>query len=295
MIETIENNVRPGFVVIDRNYLIHNAGGRFVPVLLILGISDEEYDRKIAALKEEIVSSYATKDNIEKIIKNVVITGTIIGYLYLDEHKKLYDKSALVPLKNMLDGIFSLKVKSIDDYGRTGSLTHNDINSVYILKDLCVSENTINTFLLKRKLACSECKSYHALDEFLQAANGLVNSVSDILDMYTNISDTVYAIIRQEIPHKKVEKFVPGDLIIRYTAKRYRVLLVLGCNSYGYMTLLEISNEQHSYFSRIRQGTIEFAFRKQAKEMAKEPSDYLQTGFNIYPYFSKVIENELQR
>ena len=111
----------------------------------------------------------------------------------------------------------------------------------------------------------------------------------------TNVDNKMYMLQGNNL--QKVKVFKPGELILRITAKRARLMLVLGPNIDNMTALLEVTNGTHkdytssSYYAQNYISHIVSAFKRKQPELAN--LEYYDTGFNVYDRFKDSIKREL--
>ena len=227
------------------------------------------------------------------------ITVTVINlgdvYLNVEELKNNElsdcDKASLQYLKAAILKILN-NGEIHPDYSKITFMS----DTFYAVEGLCIKEQDLRAWLLKKKLMDKDTHTYFSFKEYTEAAMKIISCKEDDFTFNDNLKARVCDMLKGN-NLQKVKVFKPGELIMRITAKRARLMIVLGPNMDNMTALLEVVNGTHSdytsssYYAQNYLSHIVYAFKRNQQESAN--LEYYDTGFNVYDRFKDNIKREL--
>lgn len=260
---------------------------------LVLGLDSSLASKNLEKLKEKVKSNYVTRDDLVREMKNLYIDVIGLGSLYVNPEKLSdCDKFSLQYLKATLLKILN----NSNDIKPMSTRVSYDAKKFFVLDGLCIKEQDMNAWLLKKKLVDKNATSYVSLKEYTETALKIISCKESDFTFNEKLQERICCMMNGT-KLQKVTDFQPGELILRITAKRARLLLVLGKTPDQTTYILEIENGTHkdfssSYFSHNYLNNIIYAFKRNEKEVAN--MEYFDTGFNVYDKFKDNITEEIK-
>lgn len=299
MIISDKKEVKPGMVITGADFDdYYNNPVSINDFYLVLGLDSKYVNNNLKKLQEKLKSPFVTRNDLIKEMESIRISVIQLGSLYLNidniiNKKALsdYDKASMQYLKaSVLKILNNFEIKPM-----YSSISYVN-KKFWVLDKLSIKEQDMNTWLLKKKLVDKDASSYVSLKDYTEAALKIISDKDDDF----KLQETIFSRMSDMLNGKnlqKVKNFKPGELIMRITGKRARLLLVLGTTQHDMTYLLEIENGTHDtlkapYYSHSYLGHILSAFRKTEKEVAN--TEYYDTGINVYDRFKDNITTEMQ-
>ena len=287
------DKLKIGMVYVELNWLYNKDNINLANVYLVLGITDKFAKSKYEDLKQDIQGSFVSKDSLLDTIDKVDVETIPLGSFYVDTNStKFVVPKAYDTIKDNIAGILTLQLPYVT---ATTGIKHYSFN---IIKELCVKESIMTNWMLKNKMIDKTFPTYVPFDDYKKNCLDIISVKDNDFNFDAGVSDAVKDIVSDNSTNL-VKNFVKGQLIVRKTSKRARVLLVLG-QKYGTTYLLEIYNEQKDVFMRSYNSyathyidSIKRAFKHHIGEAATQ--EYYDTGFNAYEMFKYEIEDKCSR
>lgn len=294
-----DKEVKPGMVITGADFDdYYNNPASINDFYLVLGLDSKYVNNNLKKLQEKLKSPFVTRNDLIKEMESIRISVIQLGSLYLNidnliNKKSLsdYDKASMSYLKaSVLKILNNFEIKPM-----YASISY--VNQKFLVLDkLSIKEQDMNTWLLKKKLMDKDASSYVSLKDYTEAALKIISDKDDDF----KLQETIFSRMSDMLNGKNLQKvtnFKPGELIMRITVKRARLLLVLGTTQHDMTYLLEIENGTHDtlkalYYSHSYIGHILSAFRKTDKEVAN--TEYYDTGINVYDRFKDNITTEMR-
>lgn len=286
------DNLKKGMVIFELDWTHSNDEINLANIDLVLGIDEVVAKSRYETLMTALDSYYVTKDALLEKMNKVTLTAIRLGSFYVNQKSMSFVSPLMYDtIKEVIKSILTLQIPTYhkDKLGMTD-------NSVYVIQDLCVKESIIDTWALKQKLLDKTVPTYLSIEDYKKTCFDVISVKDNDFNLEEKINAAVKDIVSGNTS-SMVQNFVKGQLIVRKTDKRARVLLVLGKeHDYGETFLLEIYNVQkrefvNDYFVKHYLATIQYVFKNKSKEVATQ--EYYDTGLNVYDLFKEEIERKL--
>ena len=293
-----DKEVKTGMVITGADFDdYYNNPASINDFYLVLGLDSKYVNNNLKKLQEKLKSPFVTRKELIKEMESIRISVIQLGSLYLNidnliNKKALsdYDKASMQYLKaSVLKILNNFEVKPM-----YSSISVNQ--KFWVLDKLSIKEQDMNTWFLKKKLVDKDASSYVSLKEYTETALKIISCKESDFTFNEKLQERICCMMNGT-NLQKVTDFKPGELILRITAKRARLLLVLGTMSDETTYILEIEKGTHkdfssSCFSHNYLNNIIYAFKRNEKEVAN--MEYFDTGFNVYDKFKDNITKEIK-
>ena len=290
--------LKPGMVITSADFNeYYNKPESLNTFSLVLGLDSAQVNKRLEKLKEAVQSSYISRPELINKMNSIMVTVITLGNIYLNVEKLKNnelsdcDKASMQYLKSTI-----LKILNNGDIHPDYTKLTYVSDKFYVVEGLCIKEQDLKTWILKKKLMDKDIHTYLSFKEYTDAAMKIIACKEDDFTFNDNVKARVCDML-QGNNLQKVKVFKPGELILRITAKRARLMLVLGPNIDNMTALLEVTNGTHndytssSYYAQNYISHIVSAFKRKQPELAN--LEYYDTGFNVYDRFKDSIKREL--